>query len=66
MLLTKDTLQMLETEYFLSLPHPNQNSLDFPCLELTSKMTSHYKNLGVNSDKTSVMFTSVPEPITES
>lgn len=62
----KDILQMLETQYFLFLPHPNQNSLDFPCFELTAKMTSFCKKLRVNSGKTSTVFTFIPEPITKS
>ena len=62
----KDILQMLETQYFLFLPHPNQNSLDFPCFELTVKMTSFCKKLKVNSGKTSTVFTFIPKPITKS
>lgn len=48
------------------LPHPNQNSPDFPCFELRAKMTSLSKILEVNSAKNSDMFTSIPTPITKS
>lgn len=37
----------------------NQNGLDFPCFELTAKMTSLNKNLGENSAKNSDLFTSI-------
>lgn len=65
MLLTKTYYKCLKHN-FLFLPHPNQNSLDFPCFELTSKMTSFCKKLGMNSDKPSTVFTFMPEPITKS
>lgn len=42
---------------------PNQNSQDFPCFELTAKMTSLSKTLGVNSAKNSDISTSPPKCI---
>ena len=58
---------MLEKQRFLVVFHtPNQNSQDFPCFELTAKMTSLGKNLGVNSPPNLDMLSSIPKRITKS
>lgn len=62
-----DALYILEKHCFLFVFHAqNQNSQDFPCFELTAKMTSLRKNLGVHSAKNLDMFTSIPTHITKS
>lgn len=58
---------MLEKHCFLFVFHAqNQNSQDFPRFELTAKMTSLSKNLGVNSAKNLDTFTSISTRLTKS
>lgn len=51
---------MLERHCFVFVfQAPNQNGLDFPCFELTDKMTLLHKNLGENSARNTGIFTSI-------
>ena len=42
---------------------PKPKNLDCPCFEFAFKMITFCKNLGEKSAKTSVMLTSIPEPL---
>lgn len=56
----EDVFEMLERYCFVFVFQAlNQNGLDFPCFELTAKITSLNKNLWENSAKNSDLFTSI-------